>query len=58
MKITDHSFLIDSFGTDLEKIKQYLYENNIVEVQVNSHTRVNVSNYLLNFTTYNVISHE
>lgn len=57
MRVTSHTFLVDSFGTDLEKIKKYLYDENILEVQVNFHTRVNISNYLANFSTYNIISH-
>ena len=58
MRITDHSFLVASFNDDVEKIRQYLHDENIVEVKVNDHTKVNTANYLANFQTYNNISHE
>ena len=52
MRITDHSFLIQSFKHDLEKIRQYLYDENIVYVRINEHLKVNSSNYLANFQNY------
>jgi hypothetical protein len=51
-KIADHSMLIQILGSDKEKIRQFLSENDIVEIRVNEHIRVNQANYMANFETY------
>jgi len=42
-------------GYDLEKIKNYLFENNIEKIYVNENIQVNTENYLANFLTYSHI---
>jgi len=59
MRITDHSFLVASFGQDLNKIKEYLDKEDVVEVVINEHIKVNKANYIANFSTYNfLLTHE
>lgn len=58
MKITDMSFLLASFGANKEKIRQYLYDEDIVEIRINSHLKVNTANFLANFPTYIILTHE
>ena len=55
MKVTSHLFIIQAFGYDLEQIKKYLLENDIVSVYVNENIKVSTSNYLANFLTYSHI---
>jgi hypothetical protein len=55
MKVTTHSFLTQAFEHDLEKIKNYLLENNIEKIYVNENIQVNTENYLANFLIYSHI---
>jgi hypothetical protein len=55
MIVTFHLFLVQAFGHDLEKIKNYLLESNIEKIYVNEKIQVNTENYLANFLTYSHI---
>ena len=55
MKVTTHLFLIQAFEHDLEKIKNYLFENNIEKIYVSENIQVNTENYLANFLIYSHI---
>jgi hypothetical protein len=55
MKVTSHLFLIQAFGHDIEKIKNWLLQNNIEKIYVNENIEVNTQNYLSNFLTYSHI---
>jgi hypothetical protein len=55
MKVTSHLFLVQAFGHDLEKIKNYLFQNDIVSIYVNENIKISTSNYLANFLTYSHI---
>lgn len=58
MKITDASFLFDSFGINIEKTRQYLYDENIVQIRINDNLKVNTSNFLANFSTYMILNYK
>jgi hypothetical protein len=58
MKITDASFLTASFKTNKKKIRQYLYDENIVYIRINNNLKVNTANFLANFSTYIILTHE
>ena len=62
MKIIKAFFLKEIFKSFTEEnkelIRQYLYDENIVEIEINSHTKVCITNFLSNLKTYNRLSDE